>query len=127
MPHAHTALPVPEAPPTVEVIFVNETAATIQWTAPPIDPNNLIVFYNITFIDEVFGLPDVVAMLSGSTYQYTVTGLEEYGNYTCEVISIGVFGTFSYPSTTNFTTLEAGELTLRVNVSLPLRARSPCL
>ena len=104
----HTALPVPEAPPTVEVEFVNETAATISWTAPPFDPDNLITFYNLTLVDEVFGLPDIVVMFTGSVFRYTFTGLEEYGNYTCDVISVGVFGTFSFPTSANFTTLEAG-------------------
>ena len=47
-------------------------------------------------------------MYTGLTFQYTFTRLEEYVNYTCDVISVGVFGTFSAPASANFTTLEAG-------------------
>ena len=86
--------------------------AVITWNAPPFDPSNLIAFYNLTVHDEQFGLPDIQVMHTGSTYQYSFTGLEEYANYTCDIISVGVFGTFSSPSSTIFTTLEAGAFTL---------------
>ena len=83
-----------------------------MWSAPPFDPSNRIAFYNLTVAvsEDTFGLPDIEVMYSGWTFQYMFTGLEEYMNYTCDVISVGVFGTFSSPTSINFTTLEAGEL-----------------
>lgn len=102
------ALPVPDPPVGVQAILVTETTAIVTWAAPSFDPNNLIAFYNLTLQDEQFGLPDVQVMYTGSMYQYMFTGLEEYANYTCDIISVGVFGTFSFPSSVTFTTLEAG-------------------
>lgn len=106
----YTALPVPDSPLSVEVTSVTTTTVSITWSAPPFDPANLIAFYNLTVSEDTFGLPDIVVMYTGLTFQYTFTGLEEYVNYTCNVISVGVFGTFSDPASANFTTLEAGKL-----------------
>ena len=108
--HTLTALPVPDPPLSVQVTSITTTTASITWSAPPFDPTNLIAFYNLTVGEDTFGLPDIEIMYTGLTYQYTFTGLEEYVNYTCDVISVGVFGTFSAPASTNFTTLEAGKL-----------------
>lgn len=102
------ALPVPDVPLAVQAMFITTTTALIIWTAPPFDPSNRIAFYNLTLVDEQFGLPDVQVMHTEQTYQYMFTGLEEYANYTCDVISVGVFGTFSAPASIIFTTLEAG-------------------
>ena len=106
----YTALPVPDSPLSVEVTSITTTAVSITWSAPPFDPANLIAFYNLTVSEDTFGLPDIEVMYTGLTFQYTFTGLEEYVNYTCNVISVGVFGTFSDPASANFTTLEAGKL-----------------
>ena len=107
--HMLTALPVPDPPLSVQVTSVTTTTASITWSAPPFDPMNLIAFYNLTVSEDTFGLPDIEIMHTGLTFQYTFTGLEEYVNYTCDVISVGVFGTFSAPASANFTTLEAGK------------------
>ena len=110
--HTHTALPVPDPPFSLQLISVTTTTATITWSAPPFDPTNAIAFYNLTVSEDTFGLPniEVTSSLSGWSFQYTFTELEEYVNYTCDVISVGVFGTFSFPESINFTTLEAGKL-----------------
>ena len=108
--HTHTlaALPVPDPPLSVQVTSITPTTASVTWSAPPFDPTNLISFYNLTVSEDTFGLPDIEVMYTELTFQYTFTGLEEYVNYTCDVISVGVFGTFSAPTSANFTTLEAG-------------------
>ena len=103
-----TALPVPDPPLSVQVTSVTTITASVTWSAPPFDPTNRISFYNLTVGEDTFGLPDIEVMYTGLTFQYTFTRLEEYVNYTCDVISVGVFGTFSAPASANFTTLEAG-------------------
>ena len=62
--------------------------------------------------EDALGLPDIKVMhrLSGRDFQYTFTELEEYVNFTCDVISVGEFGTFSSPESINFITLEAGKI-----------------
>ena len=107
--HMHTALPVPETPLSLQVTSVTTTTATVTWSAPPFDPQNLVAFYNLTVSEDTFGLPDVEVMFTGATFRYTFSGLEEYVNYTCDVISVGVFGTYSIPASTDFTTLEASK------------------
>ena len=89
---------------------INTTTATVTWSAPPFDPTNRIAFYNLTLSDDTFGSPEIEVMLSEQPFQYTFTGLEEHGNYTCDIISVGVFNTFSSPISINFTTWEAGKL-----------------
>ena len=113
----HSALPVPDPPLSLQVTSVTMTTVTVTWSAPPFDPTNLIAFYNLTVGEDTFGLPDVEVMYTGLTFQYTFTRLEEYVNYTCDVISVGVFGTFSAPSSINFTTLEAGKLAGAVDIT----------
>ena len=85
----------------------------VTWSAPPFDPTNRnyrIDFYKLTLSDDTFGSPDIEVMQSEQPFQYTFTGLEEHVNYTCDVISVGEFNTFSPPISINFTTLEAGKL-----------------
>ena len=105
-----TALPVPEPPLSLQATSITATTATITWTPPTFDANNRIAFYNLTVSEEQFGLPEINVTSTGVTYRYMFTGLEEYVNYTCDIISVGVFGTYSRPSSLMFTTDEAGVL-----------------
>ena len=82
----------------------------VTWSAPPFDPNKGIAFYNLTLSDDTFDSRDIEVMLSEQPFQYTFTELEEHVNYTCDVISVGVFNTFSPPISIKFTTLETGKL-----------------
>ena len=102
------ALPVPDAPVAIYVITVTATTAAVSWVAPPVDPNNLVVFYNLTLREKQFGLPDLHATATTTTYMFTA--LEEYTDYECSVSSVGIFGTFSVPVSVNFSTLEAGNM-----------------
>ena len=106
----HTALP--DSPISLQVVSITTTTAMVTWSAPPFDPTNIIAFYNLTLMsDDTFGSRDIFeVMQSVQPFQYTFTGLEEHVNYTCDVISVGVFNTFSPPISINFTTLEAGKL-----------------
>ena len=97
---------MPDAPDAIHVITVTATTAVISWVAPPADPNNLVAFYNLTLKEKQFGLPDINATATTTTYTFTV--LEEYTDYECSIISVGVFGTYSIPVSVNFSTLEAG-------------------
>lgn len=100
------ALPVPDAPDAIHIITVTATTAAVSWVAPPIDPNNLVAFYNLTLREKQFGLPDINATVTTTTYMFTL--LEEYTEYECSIVSVGVFGTYSIPVSVNFSTLEAG-------------------
>ena len=106
----HTALPAP--PTNLQVTFINSTSVTISWQAPPPDPTVTITSYRLVVSETEFGLNDTVA--STTMTSYTFTGLEEYNNYTCSVVSISTYDVVSIETVISFTTSQGGRDCLSV-------------
>ena len=103
----------PITPPTDLDATPGMTNVTLMWAAPE-QPNG-IVTYDYTIINSTDGI-----VVSGMTMDLSVIvdGLDEFTNYTFEVIartSVGSNG----PARGNFTTLEGGKITItyRLKVS----------
>ena len=81
---------------------------SITWLAPDTINPNLLLLYIIVLTDEQFGLPDVTINVTNTTTSYTLTELEEYNTYTCNVAAVNEMGVGEY-SSINFTTQESGK------------------
>lgn len=73
----------PTAPQNVAQTGITHTTITITWT-PPIPPNGEIESYSIEYSSEVEGTLNVTG-IPPSIFQYQLTGLMEYVNYTIVV------------------------------------------
>lgn len=98
------------APTLIEVPLKEEQAATITWEPPvPSDRNGVITFYLLVIHNLQFDREDIAVNVSGSDQSYTVTGLEEYCRYNCEIAAGTVVGAGPYSLPVQFVTLEDGK------------------
>ena len=82
-----------KAPPTdVRGHVTSSTSAFVQWTAvPPAEQNGTILSYTVTYM----ALPDgnlQTKIVSAPTTRVTLTGLNEYTNYSITVFASNVYG-----------------------------------
>lgn len=103
---SNAALPVPQPPTNLQVTVINSTSVNISWQAPQADPLITIASYRLVINETQFGLDDII--VSSTMTLYTLSGLEEYNNYTCSVVAISTVGTTSDEATITFSTPEGG-------------------
>ncbi len=100
----------PDPPTSVLLTNIGTTSATVTWTAPSQQSNNRIVSFVLILADLKFGFPSINITVSSTTLSYTITGLEEFGSYGCDVLSVGEFGFFSTAISTTINTLASGKV-----------------
>lgn len=102
---------VPTAPPRNFTSFVTgTTSAEFTWQPPLIDDHNgRLSYYQLRLVDESFNLTDLTINTTNSSY--TITTLEEYVRYSCQVAAATDVGVGPYTSPVEIITLPDGELT----------------
>lgn len=104
-------MPTDPGPPTsVLLTNIGTTSATVTWTAPSYQSNNRITYFVLILADLKFGFPSINITVSSTTLSYTFTGLEEFGSYGCDVLSVSEYGLFSISISTTINTLATGKV-----------------
>ena len=99
--------PQPDPPVLLQVVDRSPNALTISWQAPAPDLKNNISSYILFFADQLTGR---TSKNMTSSVVYTFSDLEEFHNYSLQVVSTNIFGIHSNLSVPLVsTTLEAGE------------------
>ena len=103
----------PHAPPQNIQSSVTESGprmAMISWEPPPFeDQNGIIMYYLLLIMQTQFNISDRVINTTSDVTTYTVTGLEEYNNYTCRVAAATRIGPGPYSASIAFSTPQDGE------------------
>ena len=95
----------------------SSTQTTISWQPPPFeDQNGPILYYNLIVSDLVFGLDDIDVIVTSLTY--TVSGLEEYNNYSFIIAAATLVGFGPYSNPVIFTTEQDSKSILTVEIHL---------
>ena len=83
--------------------------AVISWDPPPFDDQNgILTYYLLLITQEQFNISDMVINTTSDVTTYTVTGLEEYNNYTCSVAAATRIGPGPYSAPIRFSTPQDG-------------------
>ena len=83
--------------------------AVISWDPPPFEhQNGIITYYLLLITQSQFNISDRVINTTTAVTTYTVTGLEEYNNYTCRVAAATRIGPGPYSALIEFSTPEDG-------------------
>ena len=100
----------PHAPPqNIQSRVTGSKTAVISWDPPPFDDQNgIITYYLLLISQEQFNISDMVLNTTSDVTTYTVTGLEEYNNYTCRVAAATRIGPGPYSTPIEFSTLQDG-------------------
>jgi hypothetical protein len=101
-----TDISVPHLPPSsISVEVRSSTEVTLSWQPPPFqDQNGPITYYSLIVRELVFGLGE--SQTNVTTHSYTLTGLEEYNNYSFTIAAATEKGLGPYSMVYNFTTKE---------------------
>ena len=104
--HSHITTAVPHSPPSsISVEVRSGTEVTLSWQPPPFqDQNGPITYYFLIVRELVFGLGE--SQTNVTTLSYTLTGLEEYNNYSFTIAAATEKGLGPYTMVYNFTTKE---------------------
>ena len=102
-------LTVPTAPPRNFLAFVTGTTSVeFSWQPPLIDDHNgLLSYYQLRIVDESFNLTDL--SINTTNISHTITTLEEYVRYSCQVAAATDIGLGPFSSPVEITTLQDGE------------------
>jgi receptor-type tyrosine-protein phosphatase Q len=106
--HARTGQAKPHSAPTrIEIPSTSSRTATISWQPPiPDDRNGVITFYILIVHNLQFDREDITVNVSGSDLSYTVSGLEEYCRYDCQITAGTIIGSGPYSSRVQLLTAE---------------------
>lgn len=97
------------SPTSINIPSVDVTAVTISWQPPVLeDRNGIISFYVIVIQNLQFNIDDITVNVSGSYSSYTVSGLEEYCRYQCQIAAGTIIGSGPYSSYVEFLTMQGG-------------------
>ena len=105
----------PHAPPrNIQSTVTGSKTAVISWEPPPFDHHNgIITYYLLLISQEQFNISDMVLNTTSDVTTYTVTGLEEYNNYTCRVAAATRIGPGPYSAPIRFSTPQDGMVSNR--------------
>lgn len=97
------------SPTSVNISSTDATAVTITWQPPVLENRNgIISFYVIVIQNLQFNIDDITVNVSGSDLSYTVSGLEEYCRYKCQIAAGTIIGSGPYSSYIDFLTMQGG-------------------
>lgn len=102
----------PSGPPrNVQCTASGSRTAEIMWSPPAYqDQNGPIVYYLIKLADQWYST-DIIEINTTVSIQFTtVTNLEEYAQYSCQVAAATTHGVGPYSDAIFFTTFEDGML-----------------
>ena len=99
-----------DAPPqNVQSLVTGSRTAVFTWEPPPFeDQNGIILYYLLHITQDQFNISDMVINTTSDVNSYTVTGLEEYNDYTCRVAAATRIGPGPYSAPIDFNTPEDG-------------------
>ena len=99
----------PHSPPSrITFDIDSSTEVTISWQPPPFeDRNGPILYYSLILTELVFDLGETY--INVTSLSYTLTGLEEYNNYSFVIAAATQKGLGPYSTAFNFTTEEDRE------------------
>lgn len=96
------------SPMSVVTMAIGTTTATLSWAPPdPVLQNGIITYYTATVTDLMFGMPTRIYNTTHTTL--SLTGLEEYTRYACEVAAATVGGLGPFSAQVQLVTLEDGK------------------
>ena len=115
----HSWISVPLAPSNIQVTDLDETTATLTWTAPIpniVSPLSPILSYQLILSTEQNGLPNVTVSVTTNFHKFL--GIEEFTVYTCIIAAMNGVGLGQFSSPVSFTTSESSML--GYNVKSPM-------
>ena len=81
------------------------------------DHNGLLSYYQLRLVDESFNL--TVLTINTTNTSYSITTLEEYVRYSCQVAAATDIGLGPFSNPVEITTLQDGESSLNQGVIWP--------
>ena len=91
----------------MSAVVTGTTSVEFSWQPPLIDDHNgLLSYYQLRIVDESFNLTDLT--INTTNTSYTITTLEEYVRYSCQVAAATDIGVGPFSSTVEITTLKDG-------------------
>ena len=95
--------------PTARILSITDTTLSLSWSVPSgITVDSYEVMWQRDTIGECRNEDEGSATITDGSTSYTITGLEEFSNYTITVTAADISGSITIDPVTGLTT-EAGE------------------